>query len=542
MNKKIVSMLVIIAFIITVMPIYVSASSTPTFEPTKKVYYPNEKLIVSGSGWTSGYYVSFDIKNPNGNLVWHEDLLASSDGTINGSILTFPSKIGYVDAAGNKWPAGNYTILATDGYTSETATRYVTFTQAGAVNGTVKDSLGAAVEGATVTLDGKTTTTDVNGIFSFTDIGPGSYTLNVSKSGFKSYSASIEVKAGETTEVSVTLEYLKGTVAGVVKDQTGLPIEGAAVTLDSSSASTDASGKFTFTDVEAGNYTLTVSKAGYSTNTTIFTLAAGESKSFTIILSSKVLSFEKIVLPSITGVDTPTKIKVEVQSGLGGESNVALTASVTLPNNTVTTTLVTFTESSTAGLYYGEFTPTVAGTYYMTLKAEKAGYTNASSDEYVVQVLAKTDISPLMKKMDDLSTQLTDTGSKILTSVSALSTQLANMQDSINGLKDSVGSVLSSLTSIQSTLSTLSSDLSSLSGKVDSVASAVSSGFSSVKSSMSGLATKSDVGQVSSGMDKLSGSVTTALGSLSSLITATAVLVIITLIIAAVATFKVFKS
>ena len=337
--------------------------------------------------------------------------------------------------------------------------------------------------------------------------------------------------AGETVEKIVQFSPPPmATLSGTVVNEAGVAVEGATVTLDGKSTTTDVNGKFEFTGLEAGTYTLKVSKTGYTSYTESFSIAAGETKVFSITIYSKVLSI-KYLYPSVTSVDTPTKMKVKVSSGAGAESGVELTAIVTLPNNSEVTNLVKFEESSAAGTYYGEFTPSVPGTYYIVLKAEKAGYINATSDEFVIQVLAKTDINPVLNKLDSLSTQLTNAENSILSSITAVSTQLTNVQNSINGLKDSVNNVLTSLTNIQSALSTISN-------KIDSAGSAVGS----VKSALSNLASKSDVSKLSSATSQLSSTVSSSLGSMSSLITATAVLVIITLIIAAVATFKVFKS
>ena len=331
----------------------------------------------------------------------------------------------------------------------------------------------------------------------------------------------------------------KATLNGTVSDELGAVVEGATVTLDGKSTTTDANGNFIFTDLDAGTYTLEVSKTGYTSYTESFSIAAGETKVFSVTIYSKVLSVE-YVYPSVTSVGTPTKMKVKVSSGAGAETGVVLTATVTLPDNSKVTDLVTFEESTTAGTYYGVFTPSVPGTYYIVLNAEKAGYVNATTNEFIIQVLAKTDISPVLNK-------ITDAENSVLSSVSALSTQLTNIGNSIGTLKDNVNTVLSSLTSVQSTLSSvmskldaLSTALSTVSGKVDNVASAVSSGFAGLSTGLNSL--KSGVTDVGSSLSTMSSSVHKGLSDMSSLVTATAVLVIITLIIAAVATFKVFKS
>lgn len=59
-----------------------------------------------------------------------------------------------------------------------------------------------------------------------------------------------------------------GTVQGTIKDNTGAPVADANVTItgiQNKSTTSDAKGAFSFTDLSAGLYTLTASKAGYQT-------------------------------------------------------------------------------------------------------------------------------------------------------------------------------------------------------------------------------------------------------------------------------------
>lgn len=82
----------------------------------------------------------------------------------------------------------------------------------GAVSGTVTDPSGAAVAGATVTIDnlatGETssgTTTDTGG-YLFSLLKPGSYTVTVQHEGFKQTAQSIQVLVGQTVTTNIQLE------------------------------------------------------------------------------------------------------------------------------------------------------------------------------------------------------------------------------------------------------------------------------------------------------------------------------------------------
>ncbi len=154
---------------------------------------------------------------------------------------------------------------------------------------------------------------------------------------------------------------------------------------------------------------------------------------------------------------------------------------------------------------------------------------------------------------------LTDDRNAILNEIDNLNSTLTDMSNTftsyINVMRDdvlvSIDNLSSKLDNISNILSGVISSTSSLSDKVDSLSKTVTDGFSSVSSSLSKISTsissgfnslKTGVSDVGSSLNTTSTSIDIGLSTMSNLITATAVLVIITLIIAAVATFKVFKA
>jgi hypothetical protein len=92
----------------------------------------------------------------------------------------------------------------------------------GTVGGTVTDQNGAAVPGATVTVSGallgtagRTATTDGNGVFAVENLKPGSYSVKVSGTGFKTASVSdVEVVVGKQAALAIKLE--PGEVTAIV--------------------------------------------------------------------------------------------------------------------------------------------------------------------------------------------------------------------------------------------------------------------------------------------------------------------------------------
>ena len=81
----------------------------------------------------------------------------------------------------------------------------------GTISGTVKDSAGAAIGGAAVSLVRahailRSTVTDSDGKFSFDTVAPGSYAVVITRSGFGSFSNAVQVSPGNTKEVNANLE------------------------------------------------------------------------------------------------------------------------------------------------------------------------------------------------------------------------------------------------------------------------------------------------------------------------------------------------
>ncbi|WP_337968131.1 TonB-dependent receptor [uncultured Flavobacterium sp.] len=78
----------------------------------------------------------------------------------------------------------------------------------GTISGKVLDDSGVTVPGANVTLmeTGKSTITDENGGYSFSNIDAGTYTIIATNVGYKTFEKQIAIKEGESLEVNLLLE------------------------------------------------------------------------------------------------------------------------------------------------------------------------------------------------------------------------------------------------------------------------------------------------------------------------------------------------
>jgi parallel beta-helix repeat protein len=79
---------------------------------------------------------------------------------------------------------------------------FTTLKDAGIISSSIKDASGNVIANATVTLsNGMTTTTDANGHFEFDNVTSGSYTMTVSKDGYRTFEQNVTAAAGETNEL-----------------------------------------------------------------------------------------------------------------------------------------------------------------------------------------------------------------------------------------------------------------------------------------------------------------------------------------------------
>ncbi len=162
-----------------------------------------------------------------------------------------------------------------------------------------------------------------------------------------------------------------------------------------------------------------------------------------------------------------------------------------------------------------------------TVLSDLSSISNALSNLQNTLNSVASDVTSLMSDMNTVLSTLSDMSNTL----STVASDVANLVTAVNNLNAAVNDV-------KNTLSGLASDLSNLSDQLNSL----SSQLSDVQSALQNLATKSQVEEVAGDLDQLMDNVSSTFGQLSSLLMATAVLVIITLIVAAVTTFKVFRS
>ena len=172
-------------------------------------------------------YITFN--SPGGNLNYASLTVLPT--------VTTNLKVNVIDVAGNPVPGAN--IVSTAQPSGQTA------------------------------LSGTSTT---GGTSLFSNLLPGGYTVQISKSGYVTETKTVSVAAGGTAGVTVTLRIpsIYGDLKVTVKDNLGALLSGASVssTVQPSgqsalSGTTVGDGSVTFLGVSPGSYTVQVAKSGY---------------------------------------------------------------------------------------------------------------------------------------------------------------------------------------------------------------------------------------------------------------------------------------
>ncbi|WP_255207924.1 MULTISPECIES: carboxypeptidase regulatory-like domain-containing protein [unclassified Myxococcus] len=137
----------------------------------------------------------------------------------------------------------------------------------GSILGTVQVEGVLDSSGVTVTLveTGATTTSDATGIFTFSDLAQGTYTLALQKAGYLETRQTVEVRGTGSTLVNLSLSRERGSVSGVIQFEGASNHAGAVVTLVEAAltATTNAEGQFDIQNVMTGTYTLRVRRESY---------------------------------------------------------------------------------------------------------------------------------------------------------------------------------------------------------------------------------------------------------------------------------------
>jgi uncharacterized repeat protein (TIGR01451 family) len=214
-------------------------------------------------------------------------LLALATQPAQGSVLpALVSAIDSTQASDGSWSDDAYlTALALRARWF--ATQPSTAPTSGDVQGLVVDqSSNQPLPGASVQLGENASVSAISaadGSFHLTAIPPGSYTLQISATGYQSRTQSIQIVAGQRVKLGVLALVPIATTAilrGIAKSDTGQLLQNVIIAVGDRSTVTDVSGTYQLVGLTPGTANLSASLNGYQTSTAAVTFVAGTSYLF----------------------------------------------------------------------------------------------------------------------------------------------------------------------------------------------------------------------------------------------------------------------
>lgn len=210
------------------------------------------------------------------------------------------------------------------------------------ISGQVRSTDNTAVEGALVSIsrneggNNASRTTGVTGNYSYSRMTTGTYTVQVSRSGFGSFSVNdLAVTDGQQVSLDVTLVPQTGLLAGEVFDALGNPVAGASVSATgqntgaSRSAVTGDDGSFSMGNVAFDTFNLVASASGFSASSAVMVpISEQEPTANDIVIDDLVENNGVIagrIVDSVTGAGI-RQVSVNVTGPAGSGNAVTNTA------------------------------------------------------------------------------------------------------------------------------------------------------------------------------------------------------------------------
>jgi len=191
----------------------------------------------------------------------------------------------------------------------------------GGISGTINDSNGHPLAGASIQLDnGLTRTSDNIGKYTFQNLEPKGYSVTVTLNNYLASTKNITVVAGETKPLDFNLVSAYGSIIGVVTDgSNNQPLAGVNVSLAPGGQTkvTSADGKFTFNTLDPKEFTIQYQKDGYANGLKTVTVVAGTEVRGDITLTKLTAKLEVTPLSLAFGENT-IEIPVTIENkGVG---------------------------------------------------------------------------------------------------------------------------------------------------------------------------------------------------------------------------------
>ena len=279
--------------------------------------------------------VTGKVTNTAGAPISGASVSSGGNGAITGSdggyTLQLPGGTATLTAALAGYQNASESVTVTAGQSTQADTLQIQPMNPGNVTGSVVNSSGAGLSGASVSAAGLSTTSAADGSYAFNNLPAGQTTIAASLTGFQSGSASVTVVAATTTAApAITLVSGSGSIAGSVKNTSGGAIVGASVGFGGGTATTDANGNYTLTGVPVGTVQLVASASGFQSSTQSVTVTGGNTSTANFTLAAGATT--GTVTGKITNASSGAVVAAATVSWSGGSTTTNTSGIYTLTN------------------------------------------------------------------------------------------------------------------------------------------------------------------------------------------------------------------
>jgi hypothetical protein len=147
--------------------------------------------------------------------------------------------------------------------------------QLGSVSGTVRDTSGNPIAGATVTAGGASGVSGANGAYKLASLDPGPTQMAASAPRFDPIQIQVMIVSGTNVVVDIALTAASAVVKGTVRGAGDFPVLTATVSIIGVDlAATDAAGSYTIPHVPAGNHEVIARSESFLPQTVLIQLIA----------------------------------------------------------------------------------------------------------------------------------------------------------------------------------------------------------------------------------------------------------------------------
>jgi hypothetical protein len=268
----------------------------------------------------------------------------------------------------------------------------------GTITGSVTNSGGAALAGATVSYSGGSTTTASNGSYTLSNVQAGAFAVTASMTtGYQSSTQTVTVTAGATTTQNFTLLTGAGTLSGTVTSSGGTPLAGVTVSYSGGSATTGSNGSYTLLNVPVGTFPITASAIAYqsSIQSATITVNSTTTQNFALTAIPQTYSISGTISPAASGSGTAvaltgaTPLLVQSARGSAASGFSSVTASFGTVSAAGDTILVFVRFGGTAVTKVTDNQPGATNTYTSVLGPTVWGVAPNPSDRYAQVFVAK---------------------------------------------------------------------------------------------------------------------------------------------------------